>query len=96
MDFETAKQTGLYYAFGREDASGKATVPSASDTETPAYYAFSEAYATAWLDVNQGTRRYAPDVRHAYETWQKSGGQTVRDSVHEALDSAPVSPISLD
>lgn len=72
-------QHGLGYALGREDGSHVRTadVGSSPDENRMGWYRFAEAYAQGWDDYNYQRRHYMVNCRDAYNTWQKTNGETI-------------------
>lgn len=66
----------LWYAWGREDASGTPT--AASELASPGY-GFADAYTAAYEDYSGERRFIRPSVRNAYATWQDTDGKTIDD-----------------
>ena len=77
MTKREAMQHGLGYAAGREDASGVKTVTP--DGNRSGFIVFAEAYAQGWDDYNAERRCYMTNARDAYDSWQRTSGQTIFD-----------------
>ena len=74
MKYAEALQHGLGYAAGREDASAVVTV---SPDTRGGFHAFAEAFATAWAEYEAGERSYMTNAESAYDTWQRTAGQSI-------------------
>ncbi len=89
MTHDDAMLTALAYAWGREDASGMRTAPSAQHPQDTTPWTFAEAFAAGYDDYNGEKRAYMTSVQSAYDTWQESRGQTIfRDQMTSALAGA--------
>jgi hypothetical protein len=77
MTRDEAMQHGLGYAAAREDASGVKTLPSPEAPGRPGFMAFADEYAQGWDDYNAERRHYMTNARDAYDTWQKTRGETI-------------------
>ena len=76
MTKQEAMQHGLGYAAGREDASGVITL---STSERSGFIEFAEAFAQGWDDYNSERNCYMTNARDAYDSWQRTSGQTIFD-----------------
>lgn len=77
MNKNEARQHGLGYAAGREDASGTATATSPAEPHRSGFTAFAAAFAQGWGDYNTCRRHMMTNCRDAYDQWQESGGLTI-------------------
>lgn len=80
MTKEQAKQVAQGYAWGTEDALGTETAKAQKpmqDWDRPGWMDFSDTYAQAWQDYNDGKRGHMMAPRHAYAVWQDSQGETI-------------------
>ena len=77
MNHDEAKQHGLGYAAGREDASGTPTAIPPGKMWRSGWTTFADAYAQGWYDFNAQRRCSMTSCRDAYDRWQESGGRTI-------------------
>jgi hypothetical protein len=81
---DEAKLKAMAYAWGREDESEASAALERTKTacrpgtgQIARDWAFSEAFAQAQDDYDNGRRGDMPTLKDAYANWQASGGRTV-------------------